>query len=109
MVTENGLSQESPNEKTDSGKKQRIKIQKVYSAEKKQSLDLQMMLEQIAEDDKPRELVKFSHWEGAPDKMSALDDDTEPFDQFKGKSTNYNWDIYSTTLPAESSLTKEQI
>lgn len=67
------------------------------------------MLEQMAEDDKPRELVKFNHWEGAPDKMSALDDDLEPFDQFKGRSTNYNWELYSTQLPSESSLTKEQI
>jgi hypothetical protein len=68
----------------------------VYSAEKKQSLDLQKMLEQVTEDEKPRELVKFTHWDISTDKMSAVDDDSEPFDQFKGKSTNYNWDLYST-------------
>jgi hypothetical protein len=60
----------------------------VYSAEKKQSLDLQKMLEQVTEDEKPRELVKFTHWDISTDKMSAVDDDSEPFDQFKGKSTN---------------------
>jgi hypothetical protein len=68
----------------------------VYSAEKKQSLDLQKMLEQVTEDEKPRELVKFTHWDISTDKMSAVDDDSEPFDQFKGKSTNYNWELYST-------------
>jgi hypothetical protein len=68
----------------------------VYSAEKKQSLDLQKMLEQVTEDEKPRELVKFTHWDISTDKMSAVDDDSEPFDQFKGKSTNYNWEFYST-------------
>ncbi len=68
----------------------------MYSAEKKQSLDLQKMLEQVTEDEKPRELVKFTHWDISTDKMSAVDDDSEPFDQFKGKSTNYNWDLYST-------------
>ncbi len=68
----------------------------MYSAEKKQSLDLQKMLEQVTEDEKPRELVKFTHWDISTDKMSAVDDDSEPFDQFKGKSTNYNWELYST-------------
>jgi hypothetical protein len=68
----------------------------VYSAEKKQSLDLQKMLEQVTEDEKPRELVKFTHWDISTDKMSAVDDDSEPFDQFKGMSTNYNWELYST-------------
>ena len=68
----------------------------MYSAEKKQSLDLQKMLEQVTEDEKPRELVKFTHWDISTDKMSAVDDDSEPFDQFKGMSTNYNWELYST-------------
>ena len=54
----------------------------MYSAEKKQSLDLQKMLEQVTEDEKPRELVKFTHWDISTDKMSAVDDDSEPFDQF---------------------------
>lgn len=81
----------------------------MYSAEKKQSLDLQKMLEQVTEDEKPRELIKFTHWDISPDKMSAVDDDCEPFDQFKGKSTNYNWELYSTKLPPESSMTLEQI
>ena len=54
------------------------------------------MLEQVTEDEKPRELVKFTHWDISTDTLSAVDDDSEPFDQFKGKSTNYNWELYST-------------
>ena len=85
VVTENCGSVESPKENQDSGKKLRIKIHKVYSDEKKQSFDLQKMLEQVTEDEKPRELVKFNHWDCTTDKMSVLDDDVEPFDQFKGR------------------------
>jgi hypothetical protein len=52
-----------------------------YSAEK-QTMDLQMMLEQVDEDDTHRELVKFDYWDDQPNKMSELDeeDNQEPFD-----------------------------
>lgn len=44
-------------EKHDSGKKKGMKVQKIHSAEKQQSIDLQKMLEQVDEqDNKPREL-----------------------------------------------------
>lgn len=43
--------------------------------------------------------------------MSKLEDEdnNEPFDQFKGKQTHYNWEIYSTQLPDASTLTQEQL
>lgn len=43
--------------------------------------------------------------------MSLLEeeDNDEPFDQFKGKLTNYDWELYSTKLPPESSMTTDQI
>lgn len=99
-------------EKHDSGKKKGMKVQKIHSAEKQQSIDLQKMLEQVDEqDNKPRELQKFKYWEGQPDKNKASiedDDSSEPFDQFKGKQSTYNWELYSTKLPPESSIPLSQ-
>ena len=68
------------------------------------------MLEKVEEDDNKRELVKFNYWQ--TDKQMSLleeEDNDEPFDQFKGKQTNYNWELYSTKLPPESSMTHDQI
>ena len=40
-----------------------------------------------------------------------LDDEeqSEPFDQFKGRKSDYNWELYSTKLPPESAMTREQV
>lgn len=69
------------------------------------------MLEQVDEDDSKRELIKYNFWDGGEKMSKKLEDDdpSEPFDQFKGKQSDYNWEIYSTKLPPESSMTREQI
>lgn len=69
------------------------------------------MLEQVDEDDSKRELIKFNFWDGGEKMSKKLEDEdpAEPFDQFKGKKSDYNWEIYSTKLPPESSMTREQI
>jgi hypothetical protein len=61
--------------------------QKLSSADKKQNVDLQKMLEvmEIEDQKSPRELVKFNFWENKSNekvKLSKLEDDanSEPFD-----------------------------